>query len=127
MKRGRNLNPIFHDENYKKRRSNRKTRSDKKDDIKIYVLESTYYNLLRKSSSLNISMTKLVSNAFYTHFRRGYDYQMFKYVITDYMVHVKLCEQDKQILNRLKGDWGIKTKRQAATNVFNNILFIRGV
>lgn len=127
MKRRKNLNPIFHNEEHEKRRSNRKTRSDKKDDIKIYVSESTYYDLLRKSSALNISMTELVSNAFFVVFRRGYDYQMFKYVVTDYMVHVKLSEQDKQILSRLKGEWGITTMRQTATNVFNNILFIRGV
>ncbi|PEC50936.1 hypothetical protein COJ46_01255 [Bacillus sp. AFS077874] len=121
-----NLNPIFNNENYKKRRSNKKTRSDKKSDIKIYVSENTYNYLYKKSSSLDISMTELVSNAFYVMFRRGYDYQQFKYTITDYMVHVKLCKQDNETLGRYAGEW-MMNKRKAATNIFNNILYIRGV
>ncbi|MFF3024390.1 hypothetical protein ACFVRR_17325 [Gottfriedia sp. NPDC057948] len=121
-----NLNPIFNHENYKKRRSNKKTRSDKKTDVKIYVSEANYNYLFKKASALNISMTELVSNAFYVMFRRGYDYQQFRYSVTDYMVHVKLSKQDNETLGRYAGEW-MMNKRKAATNIFNNILYIRGV
>jgi len=121
-----NLNPIFNHENYKKRRSNKKTRSDKKTDVKIYVSEATYNYLFKKASALDISMTELVSNAFYVMFRRGYDYQQFRYSVTDFMVHVKLSKQDNETLGRYAGEWMVN-KRKAATNIFNNILYIRGV
>lgn len=121
-----NLNPIFNNENYRKRSSNKKTRSDKKKDIKIYVSENNYNYLFHKAKSLDISMTELVSNSFYVMFRRGYDYIQFQYEVTDYMVHVKLNNDDKEILNRYAAEWKMN-KRKAATNIFNNILYIRGV
>lgn len=121
------LNPILNKENIKKRRSNRKVRSDKKHDIKVYVSEENYNYLTDKASRLGVSVTELVSNAVYVMFRRGYDYRAFKYVITDYMVHMKLTSQDYQTLCNYAAEWKTKNTRKAATNVLNNIFFIRGV
>lgn len=121
------LNPILNKENVKKRRSNRKVRSDKKHDIKVYVSEENYTYLTDKASSLGISVTELVSNAVYVMLRRGYDYKTFKYEITEYMVHMRLTNQDYQTLCNYAVEWKTKNVRKAATNILNNIFFIRGV
>src|SRR5690242_15608521 len=71
-------------------RNKRKTRKDKKWNIKVYVSEQQDYYLRLKANMQKVSLTEYSTAGFCRLFERTYDFPPRDYLISPYMVHLNL-------------------------------------
>ncbi|GGI18027.1 hypothetical protein [Gottfriedia solisilvae] len=95
----------------------RKTRKDKKWNIKVYVTEEQDYYLRLKSSMQRVSLTEYSTVGFCRLFERTYEFPPKEYLITPYMVHLNLEERYYEEVTSNAVKWRCSI-REAAYRMF---------
>ncbi|MEB9673379.1 MULTISPECIES: hypothetical protein [Bacillus cereus group] len=116
-----NVNPMFQPQKHSTTITNlqpRKTRSDKKKDIKIPVNEIQRQLIRTSAFKEGITTTQYMSKLISEHLRIDYisEIHAYEYKDTKKYIHAKLGQEMHSKLVRLAIEWGV-SQRAAATRI----------
>lgn len=107
----------------------RKTRSDKKESVRVWVNEFQYRKILKNSKLNKMTITAycsaLVSNELEDYYERRFE--EFPYRVEDHIVHIKLNQMDYEAICELSAVFGYPYKRKTVHRVLMNALRTEGV
>ncbi|MEF8682055.1 UNVERIFIED_CONTAM: hypothetical protein ORM23_18470 [Bacillus cereus] len=116
-----NVNPMFEPRKQSTKITNqqpRKTRSDKKKDVKIPVTEIQRQLIRTSAFHNNLTTTQYMSKLITEHLRIDYisEIHAYQYKDTKKYIHAKLGQETYSKLVRLSIEWGV-SQRAAATRI----------
>ncbi|MEK4973679.1 hypothetical protein NSQ89_15075 [Niallia sp. FSL R7-0648] len=102
----------------------RKIRSDKKHDIKFYVSEEQYQYIVQRALWQRTSVTafateKLMRLLERRHFDNPNRFPIYPYVVTNFMVHVKVDHQTYDQIVSYATQWNEKVIRKVIHRLFH--------
>jgi hypothetical protein len=123
----------FHPKFEKKRTDpfqTRKVRSDKKRDIKFYVGEEHYQFLVQRALWQRTSVTAFATEQLMKllerkHFDHPNRFPIYPYVVTNFMVHVKVDHQTYDLIFSYASQWNEKVIRKVIHRLFHYGLEMR--
>lgn len=117
----------FHPKFEKKRNDSvqpRKIRSDKKHDIKFYVSEEQYQYIVQRALWQRTSVTVFATEQLMRilerrHFDNPNRFPIYPYVVTNFMVHVKVDHQTYDQIVSYASQWNEKVIRKVIHRLFH--------
>lgn len=105
----------------------RKTRSDKKKSVRVYVDRFQYQKVLKNSKLNDQTITAYVSDLVSRELDENKDFEEVNYQVEDHIVHVKLTQDDYEHICNLSASWLYPSIRQTTHRVLINALKKVGV
>lgn len=107
----------------------RKTRSDKKKSVRVWVNPLMYRKILKNSKLNNMTITAYCSAIVANELREreDFEFEKFMYQVEDHIVHIKLAQSDYEIICSLSAEWMITSIRETVHRVLLNGLLTEGI
>ena len=123
-----NLNPMFNEQRrHRNTKNDRKTRSDKKADIRVPVTVDDYEFIKWNARSKKQSITRFCTDIVTTQIKMNQEFHEHTYLKTGYEVHIKPEEELYQKIVEYSILWEYGSIRETAHRILtDSIFYIRG-
>ncbi|MBP3953632.1 hypothetical protein [Bacillus suaedae] len=121
------LNPMLNEQRRPRKPSiNRKTRSDKKVDIRVPITDQDREFILWNARSRRMSMTAFCTEIIQIQIQRNQEFHPRPYEHTDFIVHVKADEELYRHIVNYSIKWSCSIREATHRILTDSIFFIKG-